>query len=82
MKEPRVVCASCQNSEAASGSPSIGARMMFTGTPAGSWRTAWRNRRWRWLPLTLEPRGASAPCVGSPSVIRKMLSGTGDRVCR
>ena len=30
-----MVCASCQNSEAASGSPSMGAKIMFTGTPAG-----------------------------------------------
>ena len=36
IKEPLLTCASCQNSEAAMGSPSMGARMMFTGTFCGS----------------------------------------------
>jgi len=80
MKDPREVCARRQNSAAAIGSPSMGARMMFTGTPFGSAFRDSRNRRRRSRPLTLLPRGGVAPCVGRPSVIRKMLSGGGLRV--
>ena len=40
MKLPRVAWASCQKAEAAIGSPSMGARITFTGTLRGSRRSA------------------------------------------
>ena len=53
MKDPWVTCASCQNSEAAMGSPSIGVRMMLTGTLRGNSLTAWRYNFCRSRPLML-----------------------------
>ena len=41
-KEPLLTWASCQNSEAAMGSPSIGARITLIGTLRGSWASALR----------------------------------------
>ncbi len=59
------------------GSPSIGARMMLTGTLRGSNLIAWRYNFCRARPLMVLPEGAVAPWVGRPSVSRKILSGLG-----
>ena len=61
MKLPFDARASCQYSEAAIGSPSIGKRMVFTGTPDGKRRIASRKCFKRSLPDTLLPRGGFSP---------------------
>ena len=75
--DPLVSLASFQKALAAKGSPSMGYKMILTGTRAGSRRIASLNRLRRFLPETLFPQGFFAPMVGRLSDSRKILSGAG-----
>ena len=76
-KEPPVSNAICQKDTAAIGSPSIGKRMIFTGTPFGKRRIACLKNFRRSSPETVVFEGLRSAWVGKPSVSRRILSGRG-----